>query len=520
MRLRAGFFAALFLALFSALLVVLAHAPAARAHASLVKAEPPDGTVIPSPPPALKLTFNEPVSPLVIRLIGPSGEPIALREVEAENATIVIPAPPGLAAGTHVLSWRVISADGHPVGGAVMFSIGASSAQPPAATQTVADPAIRAGIWSMKVIIYLGLFVGVGGAFFWAWLAERSAGAAAPWTVGMLAAALIAVAVSVGLQGLDALDLPLSGLRQKTAWQAGLATAYGFTAITALFALFAGLFSLSATSPRVVRGLSLAGLLGVGLALAFSGHASTAEPRLVSRAALFLHCVCIAFWIGSLLPLYASIRAHPARRPRARAVLARDSAPARGRAAERRLARRRSTRACRRAVDHELWPGARVQACGRRSLVGLGRGQSLLAGAETCRPGCGQRSAVRRVARPGARARARHSGVGGALALHAAAARARRCSPDLDPHPWREGDGRDRDRAERPRSALIAVLDGTFRPLAVKELALVLANPGAGVEPMRRSATAPERTTGESISSDTDRGPMGSAGRAADQRFR
>ena len=47
-----------------------------------------------------------------------------------DNATVTIRLPEGLMAGTHLLSWRVISADSHPVGGALTFSIGQPSAQP------------------------------------------------------------------------------------------------------------------------------------------------------------------------------------------------------------------------------------------------------------------------------------------------------------------------------------------------------------------------------------------------------
>ncbi len=52
-------------------------------------------------------------------------------EIAAVDATLTIAVPP-LPDGTHVLSWRVISADGHPVGGSLIFSIGAPSVQPPA----------------------------------------------------------------------------------------------------------------------------------------------------------------------------------------------------------------------------------------------------------------------------------------------------------------------------------------------------------------------------------------------------
>jgi copper transport protein len=41
------------------------------------------------------------------------------------------------------------------------------------------------------------------------------------------------------------------------------------------------------------------------------------------------------------------------------------------------------------------------------------------------------------------------------------------------------------DRRQRAR---LVVLDGEFRPLAVKEVALVVSNPTADIEPMRRMA--------------------------------
>jgi copper transport protein len=48
------------------------------------------------------------------------------------------------------------------------------------------------------------------------------------------------------------------------------------------------------------------------------------------------------------------------------------------------------------------------------------------------------------------------------------------------------------DRVARPGGkgarAELSVLDGEFRPLAVREVALVLANPAAGIEPIRRAA--------------------------------
>src|SRR5262249_13266301 len=128
-----------------ALLIALALASEACAHASLVKAVPADGAGVPLPPATVTLSLHEPGSPPVRRLIGPDGAPIAPTAVTAEDTTVTISAPPALRRGTHVLSWRVISADGHPVGGSLLFSIGARS--PASQPESLADRSVRAALW-------------------------------------------------------------------------------------------------------------------------------------------------------------------------------------------------------------------------------------------------------------------------------------------------------------------------------------------------------------------------------------
>ncbi|WP_246693189.1 copper resistance protein CopC, partial [Mesorhizobium sp. M2E.F.Ca.ET.154.01.1.1] len=100
----------------------------AFAHAALVAADPADGSVLMQSPARFSLTFSEPVSPLVIALVRPDGTRLALTSFRLTDRTVEIDNPETLKSGTHVLSWRVISEDGHPVGGSVLFSIGAPSA--------------------------------------------------------------------------------------------------------------------------------------------------------------------------------------------------------------------------------------------------------------------------------------------------------------------------------------------------------------------------------------------------------
>jgi copper transport protein len=52
--------------------------------------------------------------------------------------------------------------------------------------------------------------------------------------------------------------------------------------------------------------------VGVGAALAVSGHASAAEPQWLTRPMVFLHGTGIAFWAGALLPLGLALNSQSA----------------------------------------------------------------------------------------------------------------------------------------------------------------------------------------------------------------
>jgi copper transport protein len=288
------------------LLAALAQASLAWAHASLIRSQPADRAVVAQPPSLLVLTFNEPVSPLVVRLVRPTGDATELKNVAASNATLTIPLPERLALGTYLLSWRVISADGHPVGGALTFSVGQPIAPPPT-LQNDSDGRLRWAVWAAKLMLYVGLSVGIGGTFYAAWISvEALSLRAQTLTAAALTCGLLAAVVSVGLQGIDALGLPLSEVRESQAWVSGLVTSYGLTAIIAAGALIVGLVTLRA-STKYQRWFSALALLGAGAALAASGHASAAEPQLLTRPAVFAHVVAAAFWIGALVPLAAAM---------------------------------------------------------------------------------------------------------------------------------------------------------------------------------------------------------------------
>jgi methionine-rich copper-binding protein CopC len=67
------------------------------AHATLLSSEPADGAMAATTPSILVLTFNEPVSALVLRLIGPDGRNRLLPNPEGRHEQIEIPVPAALA---------------------------------------------------------------------------------------------------------------------------------------------------------------------------------------------------------------------------------------------------------------------------------------------------------------------------------------------------------------------------------------------------------------------------------------
>ncbi|OWJ56310.1 copper resistance CopC/CopD family protein [Inquilinus limosus] len=477
------------------LLLTLLAPQAAWAHASLLRAEPAENAVIAAGPDSFRLTFNEPVSPLVLRLVQPDGTAVTLGDARLEDATLVIPAPAGLGRGTHVLSWRVVSEDGHPVGGSVVFSIGEPGAGPPPQAADIADRPVEAAIWLARIAIYAALFLGVGAVAFRAAVAPLPRGAARIAAALMLLG-LVAAPVSVGLQGLDALEMTLAGLGRRIAWTTGWGTSYGLTAALAAAALVLGLLALALRRGRASAAIALLAVAATGTALAASGHASAAAPQILTRPAVFLHAVGIAFWAGALLPLGLLLRAGG---PGATAALRRFSAliPV---AVLPLAAAGILLAVVQLGQVSALW----TTDYGRVFLVKLALALALFGLAAlnrwrlTAPAEAGDGRATRRLARsvaiesalvlaifaaaatwrftPPPRALAEAAAQPASIHIHTAPAMA-----DLTITPGRAG----------PVTASIVVLTGDFGPLDAKEVTLVLSNPAAGIEPIRRKAVQP-----------------------------
>lgn len=476
-----------------ALTAWLALTAAAAAHASLWSTEPAGGAMVEVAPTTFSLSFSEPVSPLRLQLIAPDGSATALTGYELRDQTVIIEAPDEIGNGTHVLTWRVVSADGHPVGGSVVFSVGEPSASPPPAIE-VEDPSVATALWLSKIALYVGLFIGVGGALAIVALFPTSHPA---WRAiaAALAVGMVGTILSAGLQGLDALGAPLGLIADPTMWSTGMATSYGWTVIGATAAMVAAGLSLAINARIPALIFASLALVGAGAALAASGHASAAAPQWLTRPAVFVHAVTIALWAGALIPLAAAFRSGT---PDALVALRRFSS-----AIPLALILLISAGIALAIVQVETPSALLSTSYGRILSAKLGLVAMLLVlaawnrwrlTARAASNDAAKRSLVRSIAAetvivlvilalaagwrftPPPRALAEAAAQPASIHIHTADAMA-----DLVVTPGRVG--------VVDVSAII--MTGDFGPLEAKEVTFVFANPTAGIEPFRRAATRP-----------------------------
>ncbi len=124
-------------------LAALIGAPSlASAHSDLVSTVPEDGAVLPEAPTELVFTFTEPLMPDFVRFIAlaPDGTSGDLLVTAVEGPVATVSWPQGAVPGTWDVQYRVVSQDGHPIDGGIVFTYGADPAPSPTVEPTSSDP--------------------------------------------------------------------------------------------------------------------------------------------------------------------------------------------------------------------------------------------------------------------------------------------------------------------------------------------------------------------------------------------
>ncbi len=298
----------LLLLLAPALAVVLA-APA-YGHAVVLHTVPADGALLESAPAEIVIRFNEPVALIEARVLDAAGNPAAARDAAtARGRDLRITLPPALADGSYVVSYRVVSADSHPVGGSIVFSIGSVSGHLSAPAPGAGDGGWKAAMIAIRALLYAGVLGGAGAVLYL--LLVRPPGplraANARVASGLAAAGTFAALLAGGIHGGLLLGGPMSRLTDPATWKIGWTSGYGTTALTAMIGLALVATGLRRQGPAW-RLLARAGAFAALLSFALSGHVLTAGPRWLTAPVLVAHTAAVAFWIGALIPLRQAVQ--------------------------------------------------------------------------------------------------------------------------------------------------------------------------------------------------------------------
>jgi copper transport protein len=300
--------------LLGALAALLGPASPASAHAVLQRTTPAAQSVVQAAPTEVTLTFTEGVRPITDRvlIIGPDGSRVG-GEPTADGSSIFIPLT-GDQRGTYLVSYRVISADSHPVSGAFTFSVGAASAVPSLTDAgDKSDPVVTNAIPVAKFIGYVGLVLVIGPVlvllFLWPDRLRRRVPARVVRTgLGLIAfstlAALYLQAPYTGGGGI----LSGGGLGDVIASSFGTALLVRLGLLVAIAIMLRPILAESGDGGRSGDGtvdLIVLGTLGAATVLTWplTGHPSASPVAAVSVVVDAIHLISMAVWIGGLVML-------------------------------------------------------------------------------------------------------------------------------------------------------------------------------------------------------------------------
>jgi copper transport protein len=222
--------------------------------------------------------------------------------------------PADLPEGHYVVTWRVLSKDGHPVSGAFSFGVG-TIAVPGSATSTGNGTSVNTvpsgstAPWPVVVIRLAGylafaLFVGVA-AFVLLCAPSRSNDPTLQLLArgGLLGGAIAAVA-AILVQGPYAAGVSMSRVFDMRLLQETLSSPFG-TAMIWRLGLYGVLGVLIWRLPRILTELGTwlvpAAVVATAATIAAAGHAATSGP--IDLLVDALHALTAAFWVGGLVAL-------------------------------------------------------------------------------------------------------------------------------------------------------------------------------------------------------------------------
>jgi copper transport protein len=287
----------------------------ASAHASLLKTDPTEGSILAKAPATATFTFNEQVGSEQggVHVFSAAGKELEA-DSHVEDAKLIVDLPSGMDKGTFIVAWRVISADGHPIAGSLSFSVGepSTTVSSKAAVAESSPKFVIAVLGVSQAFTYLGVFGCCGLIVFLLLMLPRERGLdqlrarlldLAGWFAWVT---LIANFVLLPFNSLVQHGTGLGDLWKSQTWS----DASGSQAVSALL-LIGGTsiaVSLMTRGDRVKTPMTLS-VVGVTLlSLSLVGHTRSVYPLWLMVAADVSHVAAGSIWFGGLIGLVIGLR--------------------------------------------------------------------------------------------------------------------------------------------------------------------------------------------------------------------
>ena len=138
----------------------------AAAHATLLSVDPAAGTAVERAPDIVVLHFDEPVTPIAVRVLDAGGRPVSRDDaVRVAGHDLVVPIDDRSVRGHLIVSYRVTSVDAHVVAGSLGLDVGAP-AQGDGTTASNVTTAASPWLVGGRALLYASVLLAIGTLLF------------------------------------------------------------------------------------------------------------------------------------------------------------------------------------------------------------------------------------------------------------------------------------------------------------------------------------------------------------------
>lgn len=302
--------------LLAAATVLGAPAAPASAHATVVATNPAHGSELQELPAHIVVTFDEPVQLFDATGGGAVIDAEGVRvdagpaTLDAARTTLTIPLRADLPVGVYIASWRVVSADSHPVGGSIQFGFRTPALAVSAPLEEGPDPSLTLAVGVTKGLLYASLVPAFGlvPAALVLGLGREARRRVARWSRRGILAAAVASVLQLGAQW--AWQLPPTGPVDVPGTLAAFAgSTYAvhigvrLVLLAAAFVIVGRLAAAPATRWSAVAVIALG--LGTVVSVVLNGHGG-AGPWVYALLTI-VHASAAVAWLGGLALLGATL---------------------------------------------------------------------------------------------------------------------------------------------------------------------------------------------------------------------